>query len=86
MEAWVQTKASPCGICDGQGGTGTRFLSGTFLFPSVSVQKSQQFTASLNNTLKYKATIPFHTSGRYLALLNQTDIAGAIFSTLMLTS
>lgn len=23
MEAQVQSRASPCGICDGQGGTGT---------------------------------------------------------------
>jgi len=40
VEAQIQSKASPCGICDGQSGTGTGFLPSTLAVPSVSFHKS----------------------------------------------
>jgi hypothetical protein len=37
-EAWVRFRVSPCGICDGQSGTGTGFSCEFFGFPlSISI-------------------------------------------------
>jgi hypothetical protein len=35
MKAWVQSQVSLCGLCGGQGGTGTNFIHNCFVFLSV---------------------------------------------------
>jgi hypothetical protein len=66
-EHQIQSLVSPCGICDGQSGTGTSVFPGTKVFPPISsihqrstlshsciinTTLSQQLREELNNMLK----------------------------------